>query len=194
MTTIGTSVGMMSSPRAMMDKRIDAAVEAGSISATDETALETALDAIDSSLSASGSSGSTRLDPSEMKERIDSLIADQVENGTLTEDQAATLQSFFAQGGPPPVGGDAGGEGEMSIDGVGSADAMRGPPPPPPPSGSSDDSDDDSTSTSLTSTDQLDAIIAFLENLRSSIASQTYGANSSASDSSNAGLLVDSLA
>lgn len=190
MTTIGTAIGMMSSPRAMMDKRIDAAVEAGSISATDQAALETALDAIDSSLSSS-SSGTARLDPSAMKDRIDSLISDQVTNGTLTEDQAAELQSFFAQGGPPP----AGGEGDMSVDGMGdmaSVDGMRGPPPPPPPSSSDDDSD--SSTTEQTTADQLDAIIAFLQNLRNSMASSTYGTSTSASDNSNAGLVVDSLA
>ncbi|WP_336957913.1 hypothetical protein [Sphingobium aquiterrae] len=191
------------SPRAMMDKRIDSAVQAGKLSETDETALETALDAIDAVLGAGASSASgtetTRLDPSEMKSRIDSLIDDQVSAGTLTEDQATALQSFFAQGGPQPAGAMEGSSETASADGVegagcaGGPQGMRGPPPPPP---ASDDSDsDDSTTTSESSAaDKLDAIIAFLENLRQTMASSTYGASTSSTDSANSGLVVDSLA
>lgn len=54
------SNALMQSPRAMMDKRIDTAVSAGSIITEDQTALDSALDAIDGTLSAgSTSSGST---------------------------------------------------------------------------------------------------------------------------------------
>ncbi|MFD2430320.1 hypothetical protein ACFSUK_23925 [Sphingobium scionense] len=73
MTTISTyNMTMPPSPRMSMTNRIEAAVEAGSISETDGDALETALDSIDSALSTSASSGSSRLDPSSMKDRIDS--------------------------------------------------------------------------------------------------------------------------
>lgn len=191
MTIIGSTNSIASSPRAMMDRKIDSAVTAGSISSVDETALETALDAIDASLASSSSSSgseSARLDPSGMKDRIDSLIADQVKSGTLTDDQAATLKSLFAQNAPPV----AGGETDMSatgIDGAGCVDGMRGPPPPPPSSDSGADSD---STTSESAADTLDALIAFLDNLRSSMASTTYG--SATNDSSNSGLVVDSLA
>lgn len=190
------------SRRTMMDRRIDAAVQAGSIQATDATALETALDSIDSSLSSAGSSSSSatqsRLDPSAMKDRIDSLIEDQVTAGTLTEDQAATLQAFFAQGGPNGASGSSESTEVAGIDstgGVGGPGPMRGPPPPPPSGSDSDDDEDDDTSTTSTSSsvaDQLGTVISFLENLRSSLTSSTYG--TTAQESSNTGLVIDSLA
>lgn len=203
MTSINSyTMNMPPSPRAMMDRKIGAAVEAGSLSQVDGDALETALDSIGSVLSSSSSDSGARLDPSGMKDRIDSLIDDQVSAGTLTEDQAAALQSFFAQGpSGSTVTADAGGEDQGfnidSIDGVGGPGAMRGPPPGPPPSASSEDSDDSSTtgSTDATSaTDQLDSIIAFLENLRSSLSQSLYGSAANSTDSSNSGLVIDSLA
>ncbi|WHO39756.1 hypothetical protein PMI04_003965 [Sphingobium sp. AP49] len=201
MTTISNySMTMPPSPRMSMNNRIDAAVETGSISQTDGDALETALDSIDSALGASASSGSSRLDPSAMKDRIDSLIDDQVSAGTLTEDQAAQLQSLFAQGPGGPKASADGGD-SMGIDGLSAMDGMQGPqgmrgPPPPRPTEDSGDDDDSTTSeTSATSaTDQLDSIIAFLENLRSSLSQSLYGSTSSATSSSNSGLVVDSLA
>jgi hypothetical protein len=181
----------------MMDSRITAATSAGSITQVDGAAMEAALDAIDSALSSSASSGGSRLDPAGMKDRVDSLIADQVSAGTLTEDQAAQLQSLFAQGGPQQA--EASDSSSMSIDGMsgvggaGGPRGMHGPPPPPP----SDEEDNETTvaSTDATSTaEQLDSIIAFLQNLRNSMASSLYGGSASASDSSNSGLVVDSLA
>lgn len=186
------------SPRMSMDGKIDAAVEAGSISQVDGDALETALDSIDSALSASVSDGSSRLDPSGMKDRIDSLIDEQVSAGTLTEDQAAQLQSLFAQGPGNISAGDSADSG-MSIDGpggVGASGAMRGAPPGPPPSADGSEDDDSSISATDTTsvTDQLDSMIAFLENLRSSMTQSLYGSAASSADSSNSGLVVDSLA
>jgi hypothetical protein len=202
MTSINSyTMNMPPSPRAMMDRKIGAAVEAGSLSQVDGDALETALDSIGSALSSSASDSSARLDPSGMKDRIDSLIDDQVSAGTLTEDQAAALQSFFAQGpgGSTSTANSSEDQGFNidGIDGVGGPGAMRGPPPGPPPSASSEDSDDSSTtsSTAATSaTDQLDSIIAFLENLRSSLSQSLYGSAANSADSSNSGLVIDSLA
>lgn len=203
MTTISNyTMPMPPSPRAMMDSRIDAAVEAGSLSEVDSAALETALDSIDSALASSASNNSTsKLDPSGMKERMDSLIADQVSAGTLTEDQAATLQSLLAQGGPgaPPSGEDE----SMSVDGMTAMNGksgpgpMRGPPPPPPADASSTDSSDSSTASDTdasSATAQLDSLIAFLENLRTNLTQSLYGSAASSTDSSNSGLVVDSLA
>lgn len=203
MTNINSyTMNMPPSPRAMMDRKIGAAVEAGSLSQVDGDALETALDSIGSALSSSASDSSARLDPSGMKDRIDSLIDDQVSAGTLTEDQAAALQGFFAQGpGGSTVTADASGEDQSfsidGMDGVGGPGPMRGPPPGPPPSGSSEDSEDSSTTSSTdatSATDQLDSIIAFLENLRSSLSQSLYGSAASSADSSNSGLVIDSLA
>lgn len=201
MTTISNySMAMPPSPRAMMDRRIEAAVEAGSVSEVDSVAMETALDSIDSALSASAGSETGRLDPSAMQDRIDSLIEDQLSAGTLTEEQAAQLQGFFAQG-PGASSSIDSASADSAIDGlsgVGGAGPMRGPPPGPPPAASEEE---DSTSSSATSeadtasaTEQLDSIIAFLENLRTSLSQSLYGSVASNSDSSSSGLVVDSLA
>lgn len=201
MTTISNyNMTMPPSPRAMMDRRIDAAVEAGSLTQVDGDALDVALDSIDTALATSSGVGGSRLDPSAMKDRIDTLIDSQVSAGTLTEEQASALQSFFAQGGPQSAGAAESGSDGMSVDAMGAMGGpgpMRGPPPGPPPSGAtSDEEDSGSTSTTDASsaTEQLDSIIAFLENLRSSLSQSLYGSAASSADSSNSGLLVDTLA
>lgn len=201
MTTISNySMAMPPSPRAMMDRRIEAAVEAGSVSEVDSVAMETALDSIDSALSASAGSETGRLDPSAMQDRIDSLIEDQLSAGTLTQEQAAQLQGFFAQGPGAPSSTDSA-SADSAIDGlsgVGGAGPMRGPPPGPPPAASEEEDSATSSATSETdtasATEQLDSIIAFLENLRTSLSQSLYGSVASNSDSSSSGLVVDSLA
>jgi hypothetical protein len=171
----------------MMDSRISAAVSAGSISSTDQDALETALDSIDSSLSADRSSGTK---PSgDMKSKIDSLIDKQVQDGTLTDDQATELKSFFAQG----PGGSGGPHGAGGPGGPG------GPPPSSASATSDDDDDDTTTNTADATTKQLDTLITFLEKLRESVSSGVYSdgsssSGSSSSNSSNSGLLIDTTA
>lgn len=204
MTSISSySMAMPPSRPMSMDRKIDAAVEAGSISATDGDALETALDSIDSALSASASDGGSRLDPSGMKDRIVSLIEEQVSSGILTEDQAAQLQSLFAQGPVQNMGAasdsqGASGDDGMSVDSMGAmggSGAMRGPPPGPPPSGGASEDDDATSSTDVDSvTAQLDSMLAFLENLRSSMSQSLYGSATASAGSSNSGLVIDSLA
>ncbi|WP_188065384.1 hypothetical protein [Sphingobium sp. KCTC 72723] len=196
MTTISNyNMTTPPSPRASMDRRIDAAVEAGSLTQVDGDALDVALDSIDTALASSASESSARLDPSAMKDRIDTLIDSQVSAGTLTEEQASALRSFFAQGGPQGASATAieSGSDGMSVDAMGGPGPMRGPPPS---SETSEDEDSSSASTSDASsaTEQLDSIIAFLENLRSSLSQSLYGSAASSTDSSNSGLLVDTLA
>lgn len=198
MTSISGSFQMhpMQSPRAMMDKRIDAAVSAGSISTEDQTALDSALDAIDSTLSAGSAKQTSRLAPADMKEQIDSLIDGQVSAGTLTEDQATELRNFFAQGPSAADGSSASGTEETGeLAGIGGTRGMRpmGPPPGPPPGGSDEESSSDGE-TSIT--DQLDTLIAFLEKLRQSLSSDNgYSlAGSTSSGSTASGLVVDQLA
>lgn len=189
------------SPRAQMNARISSAASAGEISATDQTALTTALDSIDSTLSSAGTASGSG---TSMKDRIDSLIEQQVSKGTLTDDQAAELKTLFAQGAPgngPPLGGNDQSASTDSIDALSGAQGPGGPRgpggpggPPPPPSDSDSDSDTDTASDSSSSattnstssaSDQLDSLIAFLENLRQSIsASGTYGSAASSNDSS----------
>lgn len=200
MTTISNyNMTMPPSPRASMDRRIDAAVEAESLTQVDGDALDVALDSIDTALASSASENSARLDPSAMKDRIDTLIDSQVSAGTLTVEQASALQSFFAQGGPQGASATAieSGSDGMSVDAMGGPGPMRGPPPGPPPSSETSEEEDSSsasTSDASSATEQLDSIIAFLENPRSSLSQSLYGSAASSTDSSNSGLLVDTLA
>ncbi|MEG3122496.1 hypothetical protein [Sphingomonas sp. GB1N7] len=162
-----------SSPRTQMNERISKAVSAGLISATDQTALSSALDSIDSSLSASRDSGTQK--SGSFKEKIGSMIDEQVSSGTLTEAQATELKGFFAEGGPKGAGGMKG---------------HRGPPP------GAEESTGSTSSTDTAST-QLDALMKMLENLRNSQDSKdSYSATgtSSTTSSSQSGLLISTLA
>jgi len=200
MSTINCQSGYQAqmSPRMMMDRRIESAVSAGSISDVDQTAMESALDNIDSALSSSGSEISGKLDPKDMKSRIDSLIEDQVSSGTLTEEQASQLQALFQQGPPSASGSSSSGESDsMALGGVRGPRGPGGPPPPPPSTGEDETDEDSSTTTGAQATamDRLNSLIAFLENLRSSMGSDTYGASATSSSSSdNSGLVVNATA
>lgn len=188
MTSISSNVQRFD-PRAQMDARISAAASAGSISSEDQDALSSALDTIDSSLSADRASGGK---PGEMKTKIDSMIDAQVKSGALTDDQAEELKGFFAQG---PDGGQ-GGPG-----GPGGPQAAGGPPP-----SNDSDSDDDSTDgtasaqtpISEAAARQLEAMTAFLQKLRDTAASGsgTYGSNAgtTSNGSSATGLVIDTNA
>ncbi|TXN80136.1 hypothetical protein [Methylobacterium sp. WL8] len=172
---------------------IDSQASAGTISSTDATALTSALGAIDASLksgssakdgasAASGGTATARLDPSAMKDKIDGLIADQVTSGTLTNDQATTLKSLFAEG-DKKAGGAVGGAGGRP----------SGPPPGAPPSGDAssglnlDFAASDTTGTASTS----DLLASFIKQLQ---ATQTtgsgYASSGSASARSSASALV----
>jgi len=93
MTAISSSLSMGGQ---MMATRIAKAASSGSISSTDQTALDTALDNIDGSLASSTNADATT--GADMSSKVDSLIQQQVSAGTLTSDQAAELQSLFAPG------------------------------------------------------------------------------------------------
>lgn len=176
MTSISSS--QFTSPRAMMDSRISAAVSAGSIDTEDQEALGKALDAIDATLSASRTSGAR---PSgDMKARMDSLIDQQVEAGMLTDEQAEELKELFAAG---PAGG---------AQGPGGMGGPGGPPPPPP--SDTDEDNDETLDATEAAAKQLDAIMAFLETLRNSLSSGLYGESGTTSGGGNAGLVVDTQA
>ncbi|KQS04897.1 hypothetical protein ASG11_12070 [Sphingomonas sp. Leaf357] len=159
-----------------MNDRISKAVSAGTISATDQTALSSALDSIDSSLSASRSSGTQT--SGSFKDKIGAMIDEQVSSGTLTDAQATELKGFFAEGGPKAAGGMQG---------------RRGPPP-----GSEDSTDSTSATTSTdTASTQLDALMKMLENLRNtqdSKDSYSVTGTSSTTSSTQTGLLISTLA
>src|SRR5437868_7311324 len=116
-----TSVSAVSSssyltPLQQLQKELKSEVTSGKISATDATALSSALTDIDSSLQGSSSSGSsgTQSAPGDLKSKIDDLISGEVSSGKLTSDQATELKDVFKNtfanggpGGPPPSDSDS---------------------------------------------------------------------------------------
>lgn len=107
-----------------LQKELQSEVSSGAISSSDESALSEALDTIDDALRPDAASATTTpSSPKEMKAKIQSLISDQVEAGTLTEDQAAELSSLFENAGPedgagapPPPDGAGGTAGSQALD------------------------------------------------------------------------------
>ena len=108
------------SPQDLLQNELQSEVSSGAISASDQSALSSALDNIDSTLRGQRpEAGSTPPSPSDMKSKINDLIANEVQNGKLTSDQADELKNVFAKafshrgdgaGGPGGPGG-AGGQG-----------------------------------------------------------------------------------
>ncbi|WP_375395242.1 hypothetical protein [uncultured Sphingomonas sp.] len=104
MTSISSTMPgfpMPPSPRARIDARIAAAASAGTISRTDGTAMETAVDAIGRSLrsggsiamGAGGTAATTSGSGTSFKDKPDGLIDAQVTSGTLTDAQAMVAVS-----------------------------------------------------------------------------------------------------
>ncbi len=185
-STAANTVSQMFRPppggRERIDDRIEQGVSSGSISATDATALNSALDSIDASLSSDGATSSTgssgrasRPDPAAMKEKIDGLIADQVSAGTLTSDPADTLKSLFSGGGDEARG--AGGPG--------------GPGGPPPSNAAGSDGASDGSYASDVNAAASKLISDFLSQLQSSLGSSGgYGSTGASSASRTATSLV----
>ena len=153
------------SGKGRMTQAIAQQEQSGVLSSTDATALTSALGAIDSSLQddssansgvsgPSGSSSSSRLDPSQMKDRIDSLIGDQVSSGALTSDQASELKNLFSSHGASVTSASAGGP-----DG-----------PPPAVSGTSASS---ATSSSSSTSSADDLLTTFMQQLQAAQSSAT---------------------
>jgi hypothetical protein len=125
MTSIAaTGLQQYSSPRDLLQSELSSEISAGTISATDGSALSSALDDIDAALqsdrASTSSTGSQPPSPDDIKKKIDGLIASEVQNGKLTDDQATELQNVFAKtfqnggpgggpgGGPDGTGGPGG--------------------------------------------------------------------------------------
>jgi hypothetical protein len=163
--------------------------QTGALSSTDATALTSALDAIDSGLqdsssttgtaSGSGSTQSARLDPSDMQDRIDSLISDQVDSGALTSDQANELSNLFASHGTSVTDSTAGG--------------LDGPPPGPPPAdGGASPDGTDATSATPGTTSANDLLSTFIQQLQAAQSSKAgYGASGTTASQSSSALLFD---
>ena len=105
-------------------------------------------------------------------DRINTLINQQVDAGTLTSDQADALRSFFAQAAH-----------HHHHHAAAAAD----------PTAASTDPATASATTGTQPENKLDALISFLQNLRASLnANATYGA--SASSANTSGLVVNATA
>lgn len=178
-SSIGNSFQAYSSPRELLQKELASEVAAGTISSTDQTALSSALDDIDSALSAGRSNAGQSRPPSpdEMKSKIEELIAGEVSDGKLTSDQAEELKNVFANAfsGPGGPGGHGGPGGAGGPGGPGGPGGAGGPPP-----SDNDDDDTSSVSSSTTSSDtQIQDLMAqFLKSLQESLSqSAGYGSN-----------------
>ncbi|WP_315780798.1 MULTISPECIES: hypothetical protein [unclassified Bradyrhizobium] len=181
MTSISASSMSGFSPLDLLKQELTKEVSAGKVSSTDQTALSSALDDIDSALksggnsSSSSSTSSTPPSPKEMQSKIDDLIQSEVDSGKLTSDQATELKNVFANAFS---GGGAG-----------------GPPPAPSDDASSDTTSSTSSSSSSSSSSQVEELLKkLLDALQSSNSSKTssYSASgTSSSSSSSKSLVVD---
>lgn len=189
MSTISSVASQaFTSPKQRLLDSISSQVGAGTISSTDQTALDSAVDTIDGSLRSSGASTSSRLDPSALKSRVDDLISQQVSSGALTSDQAATLKQVFAQG-PGGKDGESGGTGGVAGAGAPHRGHHHAPPPPDDDSSGTDDTAAGiATSTSGSTSDLLSSFIKQLQDSQSQASG--YGANASSGGSKSAGALL----
>lgn len=112
-------------PQQSIKDQLDEQVAAGEITSDDEDAMLSALEAIKDDMAPDGlpAPGSEPPSKEEMQAKLEGLLSDQVEAGTLTQDQADELAELFESGDvgppPPPPGdgpGEAGGSGSDSED------------------------------------------------------------------------------
>jgi hypothetical protein len=86
------------SPLQRLQAELQSEVTSGAISSSDQGALSSALQDINSSLQNGGAGASasgTTLPPGDLKSKIDDLIAGEVSSGKLTPAQATALQGVF---------------------------------------------------------------------------------------------------
>lgn len=106
MMSIGASG--IQSPQQYFQSKLTEQVSSGEITSSDMDAMLSALEAIDSEMGPGGSALSAPPSQEEMQAKLESLLSEQVEAGTLTQDQADELASLFESGEmapPPPPGG-----------------------------------------------------------------------------------------
>jgi hypothetical protein len=118
------SIPQSFSPLSRLQNTLASEVSSGAINSGDQSALNSALSDIDSTLRSQGSSAGSPPSPDAMKSKIDSLIADEVKSGKLTSAQGDELKTVFAkafQGGPGGSGGPGGGGGPGGAGGGGGA-------------------------------------------------------------------------
>jgi hypothetical protein len=187
MTSISaTSNGSYPSPLQKLQDQLQAEVNSGAISASDQNALSSALTDISSSLqndSAGSSASGTNASPGDLQSKIDGLIANEVSSGKLTSDQATELQGVFkatfanAAGEPSQAGGAHHGH-----------HGGHGSPPPGDSSSASG-----GTSSANSTSDILQQFLQSLQGSLSASASTPYGATGISDPASNSGASSSSL-
>lgn len=119
MMSIGSMPAMPpgGSPRDQAVSSLNEQVEAGEITASDQEAMLEALDAMHEERMEAGKPDHASGPPSEeeMQAKLESMLSDQVESGTISQEQADHLTEMFEEGelggppkGPPPSGGPGG--------------------------------------------------------------------------------------
>lgn len=181
---IGNGFQACSSPRELLQKELLSEVAAGTINSADQTALSGALDEIDAALHAErGSTGRSRPpSPDEMQSKIDELIAGEVADGNLTDEQAEELKSLFAEAFPPPGG--PGGHG-----------GPRGPGepggPPPADSGNADTASPSSANSTSPDSAIEELLAQFLKSLQETLSQSAGYGSDGQTRSFAAALMVD---
>ncbi|MGU3359774.1 hypothetical protein ACLBWX_05510 [Methylobacterium sp. M6A4_1b] len=184
MSSISGSQGpVFPSPQMRAHDRIAAQSASGSITSTDQTALDTAVDTIDAALKGSdgaAASGQARLDPEDMKARIDDLIGQQVQNGSLTSEQAKTLTSV--------LNGESGGSSVASVGGRSGGHHHGGPPPVDDKPASADAG---TNATDLTTQSTNDLLTTFVKQLQSrQDQTSPYGSGGTRTNTASASALL----
>lgn len=186
MTSISSAYAHQS-PLTRLQTTLQSEISTGSIQSTDEDALTSALQSIDESLESersSSTSNSRPPSPDEMNEKIANLIQDQVEAGTLTEEQATELASVFD---------------EAFAKGAGGPQGAGGPPPggaggPPPGSGGPPEEAAAASDSDTSSSSSIADILKQLQDAISESSQTSYSASGSAGSSSVTSYLFDLIA
>ena len=159
-----------------MQAQLQAEVNSGAISSSDQGALSSALNDINSSLQGSpptDPASGTGSSPGDLQSKIDTLIASQVTSGKLTSDQATELQGVFkaafAAGGDGAAA--SGGAGRAHYGHHGGHGGHGGAP------AADNSSSSDGTGSA---SDILQQFLQALQNSQSGTSSTPYGASGSA--------------
>ena len=119
MSSISAVGSQFTSPLQRLQSELSAEISNGTIQSSDQGALSTALTDIDKAMQSqrqSDQASGTRPSPAEMKSKLADLISSEVQNGTITSDQATELQNLFAKAMPSRGhGGHGGGPGGPAV-------------------------------------------------------------------------------
>ena len=141
MTSISSvNVQQYASPLDRVRNELSSEIAAGTVNPGDQSALGSAIDDIGAALKSQGeadqSAGSGASPRSDLKAKIDDLIASEVQKGTLTSAQADELKNIFAKasphhghghhGGPHGAGGKHASDGASATSPLGALDLSRG--------------------------------------------------------------------